>query len=68
MCCSNSTGPPGARQVHRRSRQDLSRKTGEDSRSLGQLEGAEFLRELRPVQRDGLAEPYSQLTRSAGRM
>ena len=28
-CTSNSTGPPDARQVYRRGRQRLSRKTGE---------------------------------------
>jgi len=40
--------PPGARQVHIRSGQGLSRKTGEDSRALGQTEGAESLKGLRP--------------------
>ena len=28
---NNSTEPPGLRQVHRRSRHDVSRKTGEDN-------------------------------------
>jgi hypothetical protein len=37
VCGSNSTGPSGARQVHRRSSQGLSRKTGEDSRGLARI-------------------------------
>jgi hypothetical protein len=32
---SNSTGPPGARQVHRRRSHGLSRKTGEDASGVG---------------------------------
>jgi hypothetical protein len=41
--------PPGARQVHRRSGQGLSRKTGEETQeAFGQTEGAESLKGLRP--------------------
>jgi hypothetical protein len=45
-----------------------SRKTGEDSRGLGQTEGAEPRKNSAPLRSDGLAEIYNQVTRSAGLM